>query len=163
MSYRGCYYCLAADNMCPDHHCGLAVFSEPDPSPNGSKTGFTMMETMELGPTPCEESCAQVGSADYSERGPIECQVYRRQLVRLYKAEHGGNDLPAGCTLKTSTHFHDFGSYHEVAARYNIEDETATEAAFWLEANLPAHWDDEANMELQELIPAHNMLPSPNG
>lgn len=24
--------------MCPDHHCGMAVFSEPVPSPNGGKS-----------------------------------------------------------------------------------------------------------------------------
>lgn len=119
----------------------------------GTHTKRKAMETITLGPTPADESCAQVGSNDYHERAAVECQVYRRQLLRMYKAEHG-KDLPEGCTLKITNEAHDFGTYHEVGVRYNDSFRDAIEAAFWFDANTPAHWDAEARAELEELIPA---------
>lgn len=112
-----------------------------------------MKETLTLDASPADEKCAQLGSDDYYERARVECQVYRRQLLRLYKAEHGGNDLPEGCTLKITNHEHDAGTYHEVGVRFDSENEASAEAAFWFDANIPSHWDDEAKRELEELIP----------
>lgn len=112
-----------------------------------------MMDTIEVGSTPAEEKCAQVGSEGYYERAKVECQVYRRQLLRLYKAEHKVDALPEGCTLKITSNPHDFGTYYEVGARYNDAFPDAVEAAFWFDANVPSHWDAEARAELDELIP----------
>lgn len=115
-----------------------------------------MIDTLTLGATPADESCAQVGSNDYHERAKVECQVYRRQLLRMYKAVHKVNELPEGCTLKITNESHDFGTYHEVGARYNEVFPFSVEAAFWFDGNLPSHWDDEARKELEELIPETN-------
>ena len=118
------------------------------------------MDEITLGATPAEENCAQVGSDNYYERARTECTVYRRQLLRMFKAEHNPNGedwgLPEGCSLRIASHAHDFGSYHEVAIRYNDDFPAAVEAAFWFDANLPGHWDEEARKELQELIPNWN-------
>jgi hypothetical protein len=115
-----------------------------------------MMDEISLGATPAEEKCAQVGSQEYSERARTECAVYRRQLIRQYKAEHECEDLPEGCSLRIASHSHDFGSYQEVAVRYNDSFPEAVDAAFWFDANLPGHWDEDAKKELQELIPNWN-------
>jgi|WetSurMetagenome_2_1015567.scaffolds.fasta_scaffold655540_2 hypothetical protein len=114
-----------------------------------------MMDSMTLGPTPAEEKCAQTKDADYAEKALVECRVYRKQLLRMYQAEHG-KELPDGCSLRIGSHAHDFGTYHEVEIRYNDSFESAMEAAFWFDANLPGHWDDEAKRELEELIPGWN-------
>lgn len=113
-----------------------------------------MMDTYTLGATPAEEKCAQTKDADYHERARVECQVYRRQLLRMYKEAHGGSDLPDGCSLRITNHSHDFGTYHEVGIRYNDENERAVNAMFWFDANMPGQWDEEARKELEELIPA---------
>lgn len=113
-----------------------------------------MMDTLDLGATPANEACAQVGSDNYSERALAECRIYRRQLVRLYQSEHGGNNLPGGCSLKITSNSHDFGTYHEVGVRYDQRIPEAVDAAFWFEGNLPGEWDEEAHKELEELFPA---------
>lgn len=121
-----------------------------------------MMDTLTFDASPTDEKCAQVGSDDYYERARIECQVYRRQLLRMYKAEHAGQDLPDGCTLKITSSPHDYGTYHEVGCRYNDSFPEAVEAAFWFDGNVPAYWDTEARAELDKLLPGWNN-PSPNG
>ncbi|WP_232232567.1 hypothetical protein [Cupriavidus sp. amp6] len=52
---------------------------------------------IEVGPVPAEESCAQVGRDDYSERSRRECAVYIRQLQRVF-----GNPDPASCGLSAA-------------------------------------------------------------
>lgn len=114
------------------------------------------MDEITLGPTPGDETCAQVGADNYHERARTECAVFRRQLTRMYKAEHSGNELPEGCSLRIASHSHDFGSYHEVAVRYKDNYPLSVEAAFWFDGNIPSHWDAEARAELEELIPETN-------
>lgn len=102
-----------------------------------------MIEKLEIGSSPTEENCAQVGDVDYSTKALIECQEYKNQLKRHYFTQNK-RDLPEGCRLSIRGNNHDFGEYYEVVARFDILDEEAAEAAFWLEANAPEHWDDEA-------------------
>ncbi len=98
-----------------------------------------MKETIELGSAPVGEDCAQVGSDDYYERAPKECARYKQQLMKQYEAEHG-QPLPEGAKLITKSNSHDFGTYYEVAIKFDEADEQAAEAAYWLESNLPEHW-----------------------
>lgn len=116
-----------------------------------------MIDHLTFDASPADEKCAQVGSPDYYEHATIECQVYRRQLLRLYKAEHNGEGLPEGCTLRIKSNSHDAGTYHEVGIRFDDNNPAAVNAAYWIDANIPSHWDEEAKRELEEL------LPSPNG
>jgi len=98
---------------------------------------------MTIGPGPCEESVAQVGSSGYEERSRRECQVFKRMLERLYP-------IPADCpaTLIVKSFPHDFGAYREVCVRYDDNSEVASDYAFDLEANAPAEWDAIARYEL---------------
>lgn len=122
-----------------------------------------MRETITLGATPCDEPCAQLNvTPNYHEVARVECQVYRRQLLRMYKDAHG-QDLPDQCSLVITNESHDFGTYHEVGARYNDSFREAVEAAFWFDENVPFRWDETARKELEELIPGWKDSHPPTG
>lgn len=94
-----------------------------------------MLDYMTLGPTPADEPCAQVGSADYYERAREECARYKAQLLRQF------GEPPKNASLRVKGFPHDFGTYYEVCVVYEANDETACEYAYRLEAHLPAKWD----------------------
>ena len=97
------------------------------------------IDYMSLGPTPCDEPCAQVGADDYSTRYRIECNAYCKQLIRMF------GEPPDGARLITKGFPHDFGMYHEVVVEYNRE---TADYAMNVERNLPGRWDEEALNEL---------------
>jgi hypothetical protein len=100
-------------------------------------------QIISIGAAPCEESCAQVGAADYEERSIIECLVFMRMLKRLFPlAEH----VPAKFISQTSPH--DFGSYREVCVRFDDGNSEAFDYAYQVEANTPAKWDPIAHYEI---------------
>lgn len=102
-----------------------------------------MRDYLVLGPTPCEESCAQVGTSDYAEKSRIEIRVYIAQLLRQFGE-------PAGLNFFKEKRFpHEFGSYHEVVITYDDEDEASVDFAYNVENNLPAKWDEHAQLELR--------------
>jgi len=99
-------------------------------------------ETLELGSTPYEEQCAQVGDPDYGERARRECIAFMDQVVR----QHG--EPPDGASLRIKANAHDFGTYYEVAVVYDPEDEAAVRYADKVDNDMPARWDDAARKEL---------------
>lgn len=101
-----------------------------------------MRETIEIGTTPFEEDCAQVGSEDYTHRARKECAAFRSQLRRLFGQE------PEGASLFIKSNPHDFGNYYEVACRFDDENEAASSYAYACEGGAPARWDEEARKEL---------------
>ncbi|CAG9165631.1 hypothetical protein [Cupriavidus pinatubonensis] len=92
----------------------------------------------EVGPVPCDETCAQVGQAEYEAQSRLECAVYIRQLQRIF-----GNPDPAILSFVRRGFPHDFGSYHEVVAVM-----TAAGAEVFDESMLPMTWDHIARAEL---------------
>ena len=112
-----------------------------------------MRETLEIGCSPYGEECAQVGTENYTIRAREECHAYKNQLFRLIEKQFNKtrDELPDGF-LGVKISAHDFGCYHEVVARYNDNDTDAEEIAYWLEANSPEYWDDEAKKELKEKL-----------
>jgi hypothetical protein len=103
------------------------------------------MEYLEIGPTPWEEECEQVGTPTYNkQRAHDECEAYAKQLKRLF---------PDG-DFRVRTNRHDFGSYFEVAGYWDDSDDDdygnnrAREAAYEAESNSPAKWDKLAEVEL---------------
>ena len=93
---------------------------------------------IEVGPVPAEESCAQVGHEDYSERSRRECAVYIRQLQRIFD-----NPDPEDLRFVRCGYPHELGRYHEVVAVM-----TAEGAKRFDEAMLPMQWDHIARAEL---------------
>ena len=104
-----------------------------------------MREHMELGPTPCDEPCEQLGPNYNPAKARRESQVYANQLRRMFP------DPPYGTTIGVKAFPHDFGSYIEVVVYFFCDDEESAEYAYKVESGLPANWDDEARAELKEL------------
>lgn len=99
-------------------------------------------DVIEIGPSPCEEACAQVGRDDYYSQAMKECSAFIRQLRRVFGPE------PEGARLYVRANPHDYGTYHEVACRYEDTNEQASQYAWRCEAETPANWDEEARREL---------------
>jgi len=98
------------------------------------------MDYINIGPTPHDENCAQVGQEGYYIRARKECAAYCRQLRRMYPEPDGGY-------FAVKSFGHDFGDYYEVIARYDDTDQEAINWAFAAEAGA-ANWDDDARAEL---------------
>lgn len=107
-----------------------------------------MQHHISLGSTPPEEACAQVGADNYYEQAKKECNAYKAQLMRLVVKEFGV--LPDDTTfrLRVRGQEHDYGTYYEVFAFFSEYDAKASEMAFWLDANIPGQWDEQAKKDL---------------
>lgn len=110
-----------------------------------------MRDTLELGPAPVDEDCAQLGADDYVVRAVTECRAYINQLHRVYE-KIWGTCVPKGLRLHAKKNNHEYGVYYEVAASFDDSDEQAVDAIYWFEANLPDKWDEEAMVELKTLL-----------
>lgn len=107
-----------------------------------------MFDYLELGPTPIDEPCCQIGIQD-STLNRIECRVYREMLERWIAAHKP--DLRARSAsfyLAIKAFPHDFGTYREVCAMYDDADEAGMELAYWLEGSTPETWDEEGKRHL---------------
>lgn len=100
-------------------------------------------EYMELGPTPCDEKCAQVGDINFRENANKEMKAYIRQLERMFP-----DYVKHGIYFDKKWFSHDFGSYGEVCIYWNNDNEEARNYAYYCEQNTPSNWDEEARKEL---------------
>jgi hypothetical protein len=130
-----------------------------------SKETTLNYEFVNIGPTPKEEKCTQLGNNTMDIK--FECEVYIRQLIRYY------SEPPAGCEFFIMKNDHELGIYYDVNLFYrtSVEEEeiypgpSSTCIAQWseLENNLLLNenyalkvesglekWDTEALKELQE-------------
>jgi hypothetical protein len=91
------------------------------------------MEYINLGSTPCDEDCAQVGDADYDRRATEECYRYIQRIRDVVGPE------PEGASLRIKSFNHDFGPYKEVVCYHNNRPE-AIDYVFWCESHGPLTW-----------------------
>jgi hypothetical protein len=98
-------------------------------------------DVITIGPTPCEESCAQLGTPTYPERSSIECRVFRRMLLRSFPP-------PADESARLVIHKSPYeeASYREVGVRYSGAAGLAY--GLMIERTVPTRWDDLAREEL---------------
>jgi uncharacterized protein YbaR (Trm112 family) len=101
-----------------------------------------MRDALSLGATPYGETCAAVGQEDYRKRARVECRAYIGQLTRMF------GEPPDGCRLIIRSCPHDFGSYLDVEAVFDSDNEPAVRFAYRLEDGVPELWDAEAREEL---------------
>jgi hypothetical protein len=97
------------------------------------------MEYLNLGSSPSNEDCAQVGREGYQEMARLECNLYIEQLHRLYPAPQLSR-----CGFRAKSFPHDFGNYWEVVVTYDPDDESSVKFAFMVESGCPKEWDPEA-------------------
>lgn len=95
-----------------------------------------MKHTLEIGPTPAEEPCAQVGEPMYEERAVPECERFIKLLRKTFGRE------PEGAHLRVKGNNHDYGQYFECVVVYDDEKPEAVEYAFKVESEAPVKWDD---------------------
>ena len=103
-----------------------------------------MRDYIVIGSTPSGEDCQQVGSPTYLQLTVAECQVFVRQLLRLFP------NKPEGRSIGVKAFSHDFGTYHEVCVFYDNTDEEQQIYAYNVENNTPEYWDEQALAELEE-------------
>lgn len=102
-----------------------------------------MRDYLEIGPTPCDEDCEQVGTPSYNgARARVECQAFANQLRRQF-----GNE-PKGARISVKSFPHDFGRYMEVVVSFDDSLPESVEYAFRIESESPDRWDDEARKEI---------------
>lgn len=103
-----------------------------------------MRDYVELGSSPAEEDCVQLGSDDYYLRSRVECAIWAAQLRRAF------SNMPDGIKLGIKGFNHDFGTYHEVVAYFDDSDEEASDFAWKMQDDAPAHWDEEALQDIKD-------------
>lgn len=94
-----------------------------------------MRDFIEIGSSPCDEDCAQVGEPDFHEKATKEMRRY----IDLIRKKLGPE--PEGARLGIKWFPHDFGSYGEVVCYFEDDNEKAREYAFKCEAEAPANWE----------------------
>lgn len=109
-----------------------------------------MRDDMSIGPSPCDESCVQVGEANYMERAREECN----RFIEVIRKKLG--DEPPGARLATKAFPHDFGTYHEVVCYFDDSYEEARHYAYQCESETPQTWqDDQPPPKKQYRVIAH--------
>ena len=94
-----------------------------------------MTEYIELGISPCEESCVQVSKhGDYMPAMRSEAIRYKSMLENRFP------EVPGHFGIKTCPH--DLGSYLEVRYAFDSDSEDGWDSADYVESNLPSTWDD---------------------
>jgi hypothetical protein len=96
-----------------------------------------MSDYLTIGSTPSDEPCLQVGHPAYYDLAKSECRMYVLQLMDEFKKKF--NREPA-CRLTVKGFPHDFGTYHEVCAVFNDNDEQAYTDALWFEGESSTEW-----------------------
>ena len=92
------------------------------------------MDYIEIGSSPADEDCAQVGSENYYQRAHDECHRFIALIRKTL-----GEEL-AGAQLKIKSNPHDFGTYYEVACYFEANNKEAMEYAYRCEAEAPTKW-----------------------
>lgn len=109
-----------------------------------------MYEYIFVGSSPCMEECAQLGQDNYDKQSKLECKLYKEQLWRITKEKfnitQGSLD---GFDIVIKNEYHDFGTYREVALKFDYNNDVATNLAYNIEGITPEYWDDIALTELK--------------
>ena len=113
-----------------------------------------MKDYMNIGSSPVDEPCAQIGTDGYYELAQKECKAFVNQLLRVF------GKPPQETYLKVKGFDHDFGRYYEVVVVYDDNHEEGLEYALKLEGNTPEKWDEEAKDELLSDNPPERERPA---
>jgi len=105
-----------------------------------------MQDYLNLGPTPCNEDCVQVGEEDYPRRAKDECRRYIELLERRFPEV---KEIP-GASFDIKAFPHDFGTYYEVCVFYDYDEARSTDFAFFVEENLPEHWCNDEVLKMSD-------------
>lgn len=105
-----------------------------------------MKEYIEIGPTPYEEKCAQVGEDYFIKRAGIEMDIFIEQLYRTFTE---ATDKRISFVKKWYNH--DFGQYGEVCIKFDPDDEEASDYAYYIDKNSIPNWDEDSLNKIKEM------------
>src|SRR3990167_9964707 len=105
------------------------------------------MDYINIGSSPCNEDCIQVGDPEYYPKAIQEC----KRFLDLIREKLGPE--PPGARLKVKSFPHDFGTYHEVVCYFLKDNEEAFEYAMRCESDAPQTWNDN---QVKPLTPAQS-------
>ena len=89
-----------------------------------------------LGPGPCNEDAAQVGTPNYAAAMHKECRAYIRAIRRKLGPE------PEGAQLGVMSFRHEFGTCFEVVCRFDHARPAAVAYALRCEREAPETWGE---------------------
>lgn len=95
-----------------------------------------MREYIEIGCSPSDEPCVNVGEENYGPRARKECFRFVELLRKTFGPE------PEGAQLTVKKFPHDFGDYYEVVCWFDDEFPESWEYALRLEAETPTKWEE---------------------
>ena len=101
-----------------------------------------MRDYIEIGATPINEDCVQVGTSNYSREATKEASIFIDQLRRQFGPE------PIGTSLSIKWFSHDFGPYVCVVCYYDQNSEESVNYALSCEDSAWEEWDDQSRLEL---------------
>lgn len=93
-----------------------------------------MKDYVEIGASPSDEECAQIGEDNYYSKAKEECTRYIALLRKQFGKE------PQGAKLAIKSFAHDFGSYMEVVCYFDKAFPDSVEYAFRCEGEAPETW-----------------------
>lgn len=97
-----------------------------------------MRDYIDIGATPPDEPCEQMGPNYSRSKAMQECKRY----IALLREKFGPEPDGAALTIKACAH--DFGTYHEVVCYFTTDDRESIAYAFACEGSGPSTWDDVA-------------------
>lgn len=104
------------------------------------------IEYIDLSSSPIDEPPVQVNSeGNYTQEMRAECRRFAEQLRIIFP---WAIDVGIDFVVKGSPH--DFGTYYEVYARVNYDNEKAVDLAYWIQDNLPLKWEDTTPRPMPE-------------
>ena len=92
------------------------------------------MEYLEIGCSPADEKCVQVGEHDYRIKARQECERYIQAIRNKCGKE------PEGASLAVKVFRHEFGDYLEVVCYYSTPE--GEEYAYKVESEAPVTWKE---------------------
>jgi len=95
-----------------------------------------MRDYIDIGSSPANELCAQVGQEGYAQQARAECQRFL-ELIRTNMGEE-----PGSAHLAVKANSHDYGTYYEVVCYYDDTDEEATRYAVRCQDEAPTEWGE---------------------
>ncbi len=113
------------------------------------------VDTLNIGAVPPEESCTQVGADSYTRLAKLECSLYREQLTEEINTEWP--DIGCRIRLVIQSCAHDYGTYHEVEARYDPEDPIAVAQALYCEGEASGVWTASRQQVLEDFCAANGI------
>lgn len=95
-----------------------------------------MKDYLNIGASPPNEDCVQVGTENYETLGREECRRYIKLLHKKMGLE------PEGARLAIKSFPHDFGNYLEVVCFYDEDKPDSVDYAFRCESDGPQNWEE---------------------